>query len=428
MKILRISFVALCSLFASTAYSIDLLESYQLALENDSELAAAKISSQADELELGIVRADIYPEIKLEAYSQRINKFSSAPAPVEKNSIGSITVSQPLWQQTLGTALELAGQQSELAKLHYGKAQADLFVKVVNAYFGALAAQDTFETSQSEIASIRTLRDHAVVRRNAGVGTETDVRIAEARLALANAAVIAAQNAVETAILELSELIGRRPAELSELNDVTEVAEFQPDHMQHWVDAAVNNNIDLAIQQQLVSMSNLQIELSSRESDLKINFSARVNDRLSAESSFRNHTSAMISISKSFSAAGRASKQRKQASLRYESELQKLQGLRARTITVASSTFRNVVSLKDQVEALQLAVDANVSALEITESNYEVGLITSLAVLDAQQDVFEVRRDLHKARYDYFQNLIALERVAGTLDIADLEALNDYLL
>ena len=428
MKILRISFLVLCSLFASTAYSIDLLESYQLALENDSELAAAKISSQADELELGIVRADIFPEIKLEAYSQRINKFSSAPAPVEKNSIGSITVSQPLWQQTLGTALELAGRQSELAKLHYEKAQADLFVKVVNAYFGALAAQDTFETSQSEIASIRTLRDHAVVRRNAGVGTETDVRIAEARLALANAAVIAAQNAVETAILELSELIGRRPAELSELNDVTEVAEFQPDHMQHWVDAAVNNNIDLAIQQQLVSMSNLQIELSSRESDLKINFSARVNDRLSAESSFRNHTSAMISISKSFSAAGRASKQRKQASLRYESELQKLQGLRARTVTVASSTFRNVVSLKDQVEALQLAVDANVSALEITESNYEVGLITSLAVLDAQQDVFEVRRDLHKARYDYFQNLIALERVAGTLDIADLEALNDYLL
>ena len=114
--------------------------------------------------------------------------------------------------------------------------------------------------------------------------------------------------------------------------------------------------------------------------------------------------------------------------MRYESELQKLQGLRARTITLASSTFRNVVSLKDQVEALQLAVDANVSALEITESNYEVGLITSLAVLDAQQDVYEVRRDLHKARYDYFQNLIALERVAGTLDIADLEALNDYLL
>ena len=303
MKILRISFLVLCSLFASTAYSIDLLESYHLALENDSELAAAKISSQADELELGIVRADIFPEIKLDAYSQRINKFG--PAPAEKNSIGSITVSQPLWQQTLGTALELAGQQSELAKLHYEKAQADLFVKVVNAYFGALAAQDTFETTQSEIASIRTLRDHAVVRRNAGVGTETDVRIAEARLALANAAVIAAQSAVETAILELSELIGHRPAELSELNDVTEVAEFQPDHMQHWIDAAVNNNIDLAIQQKLVSMSNLQIELSSRESDLKINLTARVNDRFSTESSsFRNHTSAMISITKSFLGRG----------------------------------------------------------------------------------------------------------------------------
>lgn len=426
IKSLQFSFLILCSLFASAAHSVDLLESYHLALANDSELAVAKISSQADELELGIVRADIFPEIKLDAYSQRINKFHTD---TEKKSIGSLTILQPLWRQTLGSALELAKQQSELAKLHYEKAQTELFVKVVNAYFGALAAQDTLRTSQSEIASIRTLRDHAVVRRNAGVGTETDVRIAEARLALANAAVISAQNSVETAMLALSELIGHRPPALRELNDDAEIAEFRPTRILHWINLAMNNNIEIAIQQKIVSMSNLQIELSSRESDLKINLSATVNDRISVEgSSFANHTSAMISISKSFSAAGRASKQRRQAALRHESEIQKLQGLRARTTTLASSTLRNVVSLMDQIEALELAVAANVSALEITESNYEVGLVTSLAVLDAQQDVFEVRRDLHKARYDYFENLIALERVAGTLDIADLQALNDYLL
>lgn len=415
----------LCGLYATAAYSVDLLESYHLALANDSELAAAEISSRADELEYGIARADLFPEIELGAYSQRINKFYADDT---KSSIGSVTVTQPLWRQSLGAGLKLARQKSELAKLLYEKAQTDISVKVVNAYFGALAAQDTLETSQSEIASIRTLLDHALVRRNAGVGTETDVRIAEARLALANAAVISAQSAVETAMLTLSELIGHRPAELSELNDATSVAAIEPNQVQHWIDTAVSNNIDLAIQQKIVSMSNLQIALSSRESDLKVNLSATVNDRFSVNGPPPNHTSAMISISKSFSAAGRASKQRKQAALRLESELQKLQGLRARTTTLVSSTFLKVVSLKDQIEALELAVLANASALDIMETNYEVGVVTSLAVLDAQQDVFEVRRDLHKARYDYFQNLIALERIAGTLDITDLEALNDYLL
>ena len=425
MKFFQLLTILFLGLVAPNAYALDLVESYHLAAENSSELAAARVSSQAEGLSHDIAISELYPTLTFGASARKSNPFRGDDSRISQ---GRLVITQPLWRESLISGLKTAALQADLAELNYKKEQLSLFVKVVNAYFGALSAQDTLNTAESEIASIRTLRDHAVVRRDAGLGTETDVRIAEARLALARAAVIMAHNSVETAMLQLSELIGHRPAELSVLNDATSAPELQPGQMEFWIDLALTNNIDLAIQQMTVSIASGTIDLVNQQSDFRADLTARVNDKFDGTESIRDHTFAELTLSKSFSAGGLGTKRKQQATLRYEAQLQILQGLKARTVTRASSTFRNVVSLIDQVAALELAVAANESALELTESNYDVGLVTSLAVLDAQQDVFEVRRDLHKARYEYFQSLVALKEVAGTLDLADLEALNEFLL
>ncbi len=425
MKFFQLLTILFLGLVAPNAYALDLVESYHLAAENSSELAAARVSSQAEGLSHDIAVSELYPTLTFGASARKSNPFRGDDSRISQ---GRLVITQPLWRESLISGLKTAALQADLAELNYKKEQLSLFVKVVNAYFGALSAQDSLNTAESEIASIRTLRDHAVVRRDAGLGTETDVRIAEARLALARAAVIMAHNSVETAMLQLSELIGHRPTELSVLNDATSAPELQPGQMEFWIDLALTNNIDLAIQQMTVSIASGTIDLVNQQSDFRADLTARVNDKFDGTESIRDHTFAELTLSKSFSAGGQGTKRKQQATLRYEAQLQILQGLKARTVTRASSTFRNVVSLIDQVAALELAVAANESALELTESNYDVGLVTSLAVLDAQQDVFEVRRDLHKARYEYFQSLVALKEVAGTLDLADLEALNEFLL
>lgn len=423
-KLLRLPALLLGVSFSSAAFSIDLVQSYNLAVENSADLAAARITSQADGMSEQIALAEIYPTLTLDASSRKINKYFG---PDRTLTSGSATITQTLWSESLRSWLDSAEEQGALSSLQYQKAQMALSRQVVDAYFGVLAAQDALDTSQREIASITTLRDHAVVRRDTGIGTESEVRTAEARLALANAAVIMSENEVDSAILALSELLGERPAELNVLDENVTLPQLVPRLLQDWLDIALSNNTDILIQQALVTLASHSISLSSAESDFRVRLSARINDKFSGSDSVNDHTSAMLSISKSFSAAGLAAKQKKQAALRYEAELQKLQGLKSRTITLTSSTYRNVISLIDQIEALKLAVSANESALEITQSNYEVGLVTSLPVLDAQQDVFEVRRDLLKARYNYFQNLIALEQIAGTLDITDLEVLNRLL-
>ena len=417
---------ALIMLFAGPAFSIDLIESYELAVQNSSELAAANLDSQAGELNLDITKAtSIFPTITIGAMSERKNKFVGANTRIDR---ANVTLSQTLWRESLGAGLKFSEQQEILAGLIYRKAQTNLIKQVVDAYFNVLAAQDTLETNRSEIESIRVLLDHTVVRREAGVGTETDVRIAESRLALANAGVIMAETAVENANLALSELIGHRATNIDQLNDDAPTPSMKSELVEDWTQLALKNNIDLQIQQVQVNLAERSIQLATSDYDFAAHLNFRVNEKLGGTESLNDHSIASITISKPFSAGGAESRLKKQATLQYEAELQRLKALRNRTATFTSSTFRSTASLIEQIDALDVAVNAVQSSYELTQSNYDVGLVTSLEVLDAQQDLFEARRTLREAHYAYLRSLIELELVAGTLDLSDLHALNNLLL
>jgi len=67
------------------------------------------------------------------------------------------------------------------------------------------------------------------------------------------------------------------------------------------------------------------------------------------------------------------------------------------------------------------------SQLDSTTLGYEVGVRTSIDVLDAQQQLFSAKRDLLQARYDYLVNIIRLKFVTGLVSVQDLEEINRQL-
>lgn len=80
-----------------------------------------------------------------------------------------------------------------------------------------------------------------------------------------------------------------------------------------------------------------------------------------------------------------------------------------------------------QVAALEAAQESNRLLLQSTQLGQEVGVRTSVDVLNAQQLLFAARRDLAQARYNTILNLLRLKQAAGALDIADLAQVNDSL-
>jgi outer membrane protein len=79
------------------------------------------------------------------------------------------------------------------------------------------------------------------------------------------------------------------------------------------------------------------------------------------------------------------------------------------------------------VRARLKAIRSAQSALEATQTGYEVGTRNIVDVLQAQQRLYSSQFDYADSRYNYLLNLMRLKQVAGTLDAEDLKELNSFM-
>ena len=98
-----------------------------------------------------------------------------------------------------------------------------------------------------------------------------------------------------------------------------------------------------------------------------------------------------------------------------------------RTVTRDTrNLFQAVATDVVRVRARLKAIASSQSALEATQTGYEVGTRNIVDVLQAQQLLYRSQFDYADSRYNYALDLLLLKQVAGTLAPPDLEELNSY--
>jgi outer membrane protein len=127
-----------------------------------------------------------------------------------------------------------------------------------------------------------------------------------------------------------------------------------------------------------------------------------------------------------FSGGGTQSRIKQSLSLRDRAE-QDLENSR-RSIGQSVRTFySNVTSGAAQVKALEASLVSSKSSLDSTLLGKEVGVRTNVDVLNAQQQLFQTRRDLQQARYNTILSQLRLKSAAGRLSEEDLAEVNRLL-
>ena len=86
--------------------------------------------------------------------------------------------------------------------------------------------------------------------------------------------------------------------------------------------------------------------------------------------------------------------------------------------------FLSVSSGLSQIRALESAETASLSSLESNKLGYEVGVRINIDVLNAEQQLYETRKNLTRARNDTILYGLKLKRAAGTLVEDDLQEVN----
>ena len=280
MHLIRLIVLLTGVIAATDCVAENLLEVYELAVENDATLSAEKLTADAGALNRDIAFASILPTITLgTAYREkRMRNPPDNSSSTDATSVSEVTLSVSLYNSLTKLGLEKAEIEESLAALRYQKANGNLFKRVVQAYFNILAAEDNLKFAQSEVNAIDRFLQQAISRLEVGLGTETDVRNAEARSSLANTVVIQTNSAIENAWLELTAITRERPQKLEELNTDLEFVEPTPTRVEAWVNSALENNLDIAIQREVVEISSKAIGLAASDTSFFVKLAVNMKD------------------------------------------------------------------------------------------------------------------------------------------------------
>lgn len=426
------------TLMSFSAHALDLLQVYQEALANDPVYASARYSLAAGQERSTQGRAGLLPNIGVGGGYSRVDGDavrSGFPSDIDsRTNQYSISLRQPLfnwanWQQYQQSQLSVAASEAQFAQ-----AQQDLVVRVSEAYFNVLAAQDALASVQAQKTAIT--EQLASAKRNFEVGTATitDSHEAQARFDLAVAQEFAAQSELDIRRAALEQIIGMPAGELAGLRPGMQLEGPQPAVIDPWVQSAQTQNFGVIGQE-------LAREIAQREiSRLRSGHMPTVD--LVASRSHNNQRGSTITVPTSnvsdtntvgvqwniplFSGFAVTSQVREAIALADRARAD-LENTRRNAAQTARQSFLGVSSGLAQVKALEAAEVSSRSALESNLLGYQVGVRINIDVLNAQQQLFLTRRDLARARYDTLLNSLRLKSAAGVLKEEDLVQVNTLL-
>jgi outer membrane protein len=428
----------LAGAFLSTnAQAIDLVQVYQEALANDAPYASARAALTAGQEKITQGRAGLLPQVGVSgSYTRNGFDAFSQGATVDRHYNGNgytVSLSQPLFRLANWESYQQGKLATAVAEAQFAQSQQDLIVRVAQAYFDVLSAQDALETVRAQKTAIT--EQLASAKRNFEVGTATitDTHEAQARYDLVIAQEFAAQNDLEIKRTALQQIIGKPAGDLAPLRAGVKLNAPEPALIDQWVSSAESQNYGVVGQQ-------LSLEIAQRE--IKRNRAGHY-PTLDLIAS-RNHTNQSGSTTTSISSvanvntvgvqwaipifSGFAVDSRVREAIALEDKARAdLENARRVAAQGARQSFLGVNAGLAQVKALEAAEVSSRSALESNRLGYQVGVRINIDVLNAQQQLYSTERDLAKARYDTIVNGLRLKAAAGTLKEADLVEINGLL-
>ena len=429
------------SLAASAPVSAeDLMQVYREAQRNDPSLAAARANWEATQERVPQARAGLLPNVSLSA-STNANYFGTdvdTDPRVRVNrgfGIGGLTVSasQPLYRYANAVAYSQAVQQVEQADFTLASARQDLILRVATAYFDVLLAQFNVELAESQKAAVS--EQLAQARRNfeVGVATITDTNEAQAKYDSIVAQEISSRNELENRRTALRAIIGRFPQDLKRLGAGFEPTSPSPNSLDAWVDRALADNLNVRIARYNSEIATLEIERQRAGRlptlDLVASANAQAGTGSINTNAFNDIRQAAIGLALTVPLyqGGFVESRVREALALQENARQNLEVARRNALFSAQTGFTGVNSAAASVKAFEQALVSAQTAYESNRTGQEVGVRTNLDVLNTQQNVFQTRRDLAQAYFNYLIGVLRLKAAVGSLDEQDLEDVNRRL-
>jgi outer membrane protein len=416
-----LTLLAAGSLPAQEAETVTLSEAVKLAQSRHPDVARAIAGSEALKGKVREVRAQALPEIAINGgglrmrdpsflNSSSLDKFPKelidALDPVGSNIfMYNLTVKQPLYTAgKVGTAMRLASIEAEGSLAEIDRAEQDLALAVVKAYYGLLWA----ERARDNVAETQDQRKlHAAMARTRyenGVATQVDVLRSEVAVANGQPDLVRADNAIRQARALLNYYLVRPMDFPTKAAGGFEEQAWDEWEMETLAKEAYRARPELSRLRIAERSAGAMLDLARAESRFRadlsteygvmsrlpknlinsqfLRWSVGVNFTLPVFDGFRRNGMVYQATANQRAASLERAKAEQQVTLSLQ---QALDELKAAHETVAAA--RSNIGQAEKV-------------LEMTQANYKYGAATTLDIVDAQTALSMARTNLLRGLHD----------------------------
>jgi outer membrane protein len=428
---------------ASAGASAQSLQDLYLAAHGyDSGTLAARASLDAAQLRYDQARGLRLPVVGLQlAGTRQLNATPDSPITQTANtsSLGAtLNGSQSLYNPANDATIAQAQKAVDVSHADLDAAEQDLILRVSQAYFDVLGAQDTLTTANSSLKAIA--EQVASAKRNFEVGTATitDTREAQARYDLARATLIQAENDLQTKRILLDQTVGRVGVIPRPLAVPVKVPPLVPSVLDEWVARGDAEHPQIRRARLALEIARLDTE-KARAGNLptaSVGASygrAKTNNRLSmagfdgAYSTPSTNSSIGVTVNVPLFAGFQVQNRIKETLVLEDKSQDDVETARRAVSQATRQLFYSFGSGAAQVAALEAAESSSQLALDATQLGYKVGVRVNIDVLNAQAQLYSTQAQLAIARYGVVMTGLRLRQASGRLTADDVADVNQLL-
>lgn len=327
-----------------------------------------------------------------------------------------------------------AGKQAEQSQLVVNAELQGLILRVSNAYFSILSANDSLEFSNRNKDAVERQLEQTTQRYNVGLTDKTDVLEAQSSFDLSVAEVINAENTLANSYEALTEITGLSHIDISPLN-TERFSPTKPDgERESWLDTANNQNLSIQFQRIAKQIAEGNVSLASTGDSMSLNLVANAgmqyseygDDNFSGNNAESTVSSGNIGLEFSLPlyTGGGVDSLEKQAVYQVTASQEQLTRATREVQTSVRTYYNNVTAALSSIKAYEQTVISSESALEATQAGFGVGTRTIIDVLNATRSLYQSKQSLSASRYNYIISMLQLKQAAGTLNAEDISLVN----
>ena len=443
IAVTALSTLVLTAFHANSAWALDFKTAYEAALQHDATILAERAAAQAAQERLPQALSQRRPSLSLSAGQNRNHLESQTANMLGQRSVSeryydsnnaALQLRQPLYRPAILAQIKQARAQVQDADAVLDVNENDLLERVAQAYFDALLGQVQLDLASAQKTAFAAQLQSAQKGFAAGVGMRTDVDEAQARMDLAHAQVLQAQQALDLARRRLALLLGVPVAQL-QLADL-DTQRFAPSapvptSAEQWIALAEESSPQLQALRARLRAAQAEVDKAQAGHKPTLDVVATVSrsdsDSVTSINTVYKQKYVGVQLNVPLYSGGYVSSTVRQAL----AEVQRMQQtLEAAQRDLSNQVYEQFSAMTEgvlRIAALEQAVRSAQQALLSSQKSLQAGARTTVDVLNAEQQLTVAQRDLAQARYGYVLAHLKLQMLAGQERMANVDAVNRWL-